>query len=98
MTYVLLSLLPMLVLLVLMRKHINEAGNMMQEILLVASQDVDISGRCWYYALCVTFHLETGLIIAPFHDCLSFSLGDGKEPAIRDPASKARLIVAIWLW
>ncbi|KAH1007105.1 hypothetical protein HUJ04_004381 [Dendroctonus ponderosae] len=98
MTFILLSLLPVLVLLILMRKHINEAGNLMQEILLVAAEDIDISGRCWYYALCVTFHLETGLVIAPFHACLSFSQGDGKEPAIRDPDAKTRLTIAIWLW
>lgn len=45
MTFILLSVLPMLVLLILMRKHINEAGNMMQEILLVAAEDTDISGN-----------------------------------------------------
>ncbi|CAH1124471.1 unnamed protein product [Ceutorhynchus assimilis] len=59
---------------------------------------LDCYGKCWYYALCLSFHLETGLIIIPIHECITFSQGEGKEPAVRDPDSKKRLIVAIWLW
>ncbi|CAH1124472.1 unnamed protein product [Ceutorhynchus assimilis] len=98
MTELLLSFLPLLVMLILMRKHINVAGNIMQEISMTAAEDTDISGKCWYYALCLSFHLETGLIIIPIHECITFSQGEGKEPAVRDPDSKKRLIVAIWLW
>ncbi|XP_076268027.1 adenylate cyclase type 10-like [Rhynchophorus ferrugineus] len=94
----LLMLLPMLVMLILMRRHIIEAGNIMQDINLVASGDVDISGKCWYYALCVNFHLETGLIIEPIRLCIAFSQSEGREPSTRDPDASRRLIVALWLW
>lgn len=43
--FCLLESLPRLVMLILIRKHINEAGNIMQDLATVAPQDVDISGR-----------------------------------------------------
>ncbi|XP_030764009.1 adenylate cyclase type 10-like isoform X2 [Sitophilus oryzae] len=98
MTFELLSLLPMLVMLILMRKHIVEAGNIMQDINQVANTDIDISGLCWYHALCVNFHLETGLVIEPIRLSVNFSSAEGREPATRDPDALTRLTVVLWLW
>ncbi|KAL1513756.1 hypothetical protein ABEB36_003124 [Hypothenemus hampei] len=98
MIVILLKLLPLLILLNLMRKHINEAGSLIQEIKTVSGEDTDISGICWYYALCATFHLETGVIVVPIRNCVAFSKSDGIKPAIRDPDAKIRLIMALWLW
>ncbi|XP_060536145.1 adenylate cyclase type 10-like [Cylas formicarius] len=95
---ILLSMLPMLMQLALMRKHMSEAKNITQEVLLLSLEDTDISEKSWYYALCLAFHLETGLIIEPFHTCLEFSQSEGREPALRDPDAKVRLALSIWLW
>lgn len=44
MIFCLIDFLPTLVMLILIRKHLIEAGNIMQELCMLASQDVDISG------------------------------------------------------
>jgi len=44
MTFCLIDFLPTLVMLIVIRKHLIEAGNIMQELCMLASQDVDISG------------------------------------------------------
>ncbi|CAH1970769.1 unnamed protein product [Acanthoscelides obtectus] len=89
--------LPFLVHMLLLRRQVTEFGNLLQEIRDLLDQDHDNSLKCWFYAMCMCLHLDTGLIAQPYAKCVKYIQGEGMEPTLRDPNGKARLIVCIWL-
>lgn len=60
---------------------------------------VTVSGRTWFYSLCITVHLETGYTIIPFRKCEKFHQVEGEMMiSIRDPEAQRRYYIVMWLW
>ncbi|XP_024946802.1 adenylate cyclase type 10 [Cephus cinctus] len=94
-----LSILPRLIhLLIIARRH-DEAVSMMRGLEFNCNDDVDKSGRTWYYALCVDIQLETGLTILPYRKCEQYYQEQGQTMInLRDPESEKRYFTCMWLW
>ena len=60
---------------------------------------VAISGRTWYYALCVSIHLETGYTVIPSSQCTKLNQIEGESMrTVRDPDAERRYFTVLWLW
>lgn len=55
-----LRVFPLLVHMLLYRKQLMEVVTLLNELEYYAEEDIDSSGKAWFYALTVTIHLETG--------------------------------------
>lgn len=76
-----------------------EVVTLLNELEYYAEEDVDNSGRTWFYALCVTVHLETGYTVVPFKKSEKFNLFEGEALiTVRDPSAERRYFTVMWLW
>lgn len=66
---------------------------------LLANDDIDKSGRTWYYGLCVDLQLEAGIIIETFEKCEHYYLEEGNTMIdLQDPEAERRYFTSMWLW
>ncbi|KRT80176.1 hypothetical protein AMK59_7296 [Oryctes borbonicus] len=94
-----LQAMPILIQALIMRKRIMEAVTVLFELEYFAEEDIDNSGRTWYYSLCIGIHLETGYTVIPFHQCERLFHIEGETMStVRDPDAEKRYFTVMWLW
>ncbi|KAJ9600063.1 hypothetical protein L9F63_009644 [Diploptera punctata] len=94
-----LQLLPNMIVITLLRQQINECVEVLKELGELSSRDFDKSARTWYFAFCMIFQLETGLTHETYKKCEQFFQEEGESMiTLRDPDSKKRYFVSMWLW
>ncbi|KAG7199052.1 hypothetical protein KM043_017955 [Ampulex compressa] len=97
-----LSILPSLIEIMVWTKHINEAVDLMKELYFLADEDVDKSGIVWYYALCLEFLLDAGVVLESYEACLSCFLEiieyKSKSCVLRDSECLPRLMTCVCIW
>ncbi|XP_015595139.1 adenylate cyclase type 10 [Cephus cinctus] len=98
-----LSIIPLLVQIMIKTKRVHEAVDLMQLLSFLAEEDIDKTAFTWYYALCLDFILDVGIIIETYEDCSSFAQKLLKESnsgcyTARDPDSLKRLLTGLWSW
>lgn len=61
--------------------------------------NLDKSGRTWYYAMCADVQLDTGLTILSFQNCNKYYLQEGETIiSLYDPEAERRYFTSMWLW
>ncbi|KAK9746118.1 hypothetical protein QE152_g6353 [Popillia japonica] len=94
-----LQAMPILIQALIMRKRIMEAVTVLFELEYFAEEDIDNSGRTWYYALCIGIHLETGYTVIPYNQCERLYHIEGETMStVRDPDAEKRYFTVMWLW
>lgn len=68
-TQLMLHVYPLVLQALLIKRRVSDAASMLHELEFNAEEDVDNSGRTWYFAMSVVFHLETGYSVVPFKFC-----------------------------
>lgn len=65
-----------------------------------ASQnDLEKSGRTWYYAICADVQLDTGITILSLRNCEQYYLTEGESIiSLHDPEAERRYFTSMWLW
>ncbi|XP_045467144.1 adenylate cyclase type 10-like isoform X3 [Harmonia axyridis] len=95
--YSTIKLLTLISMVLLDKLIVNDTTSILREIEFFADEIDYSSGRTWYYALAVQFHLETGYIISPFCSIESYYQGEGwKNDKFKE--AKMRLIITMWVW
>ncbi|XP_044764606.1 adenylate cyclase type 10-like [Coccinella septempunctata] len=77
---------------------LNDATIILRELEFFADELDNNSGRTWYLALAVSFHLETGYILCPFSTVELFYHSEGCKVGDKYLEAKMRLIVTMWVW
>ncbi|KAI4466740.1 testicular soluble adenylyl cyclase [Holotrichia oblita] len=92
-----LQAMPILIQALIMRKRIMEAVTVLFELEYFAEEDIDNSGRTWYYALCIGIHLETGYTVIPYNQCERLYHIEGETMStVRDPDAEKRYFTVMW--
>ncbi|XP_076237951.1 adenylate cyclase type 10 [Calliopsis andreniformis] len=98
-TFLKLLILPRLVHLLMLSCRHSEVVAQLRELDFVSHNDLDKSGRTWYYALCADVQLDTGLTILSFQTCEQYFLREGETMiSLRDPEAERRYFTSMWLW
>ncbi|XP_043251737.1 adenylate cyclase type 10-like [Colletes gigas] len=98
-TFLKLLLLPRLVHLLMLSCRHSEVVAQLRELEFVSQNDLDKSGRTWYYALCADVHLDTGITILSFQSCEQYFLREGETMiSLYDPEAERRYFTSMWLW
>ncbi|XP_053973137.1 adenylate cyclase type 10-like [Hylaeus volcanicus] len=98
-TFLQLLLLPRLAHLLMLSCRHPEVVAQLRELEFVSKNDLDKSGRTWYYALCADVHLDTGITILSFQSCEEYFLREGETMiSLRDPEAERRYFTSMWLW
>jgi len=53
-------------------KHINGAVDLLCQLLFLADNDIDLSAKTWYYALCLEFMLDAGVLVESYKTCYAY--------------------------
>ncbi|XP_022909660.1 adenylate cyclase type 10-like [Onthophagus taurus] len=94
-----LKVMVLLVQALLMRKRLMEAVTILFEMEYYAAEDIDNSGRIWYYALCVGVQIETGYCVIPYLECEKIYHIEGEVMStVRDMEAVTRYFTVLWLW
>lgn len=80
------------------RLIVNDTTTILRELEFFADEIDNNSGRTWYYALSVLFHLETGYILSPFSIVEAYYQGEGCNTIDKYYEAKMKLIVTMWVW
>jgi len=76
------------------RKHIQKFN-----IEFASQNDLEKSGRTWYYATCADVQLDTGITILSFRNCEQYYLKEGESIiSLHDPEAERRYFTSMWLW
>ncbi|XP_011690793.1 PREDICTED: adenylate cyclase type 10-like [Wasmannia auropunctata] len=65
----------------------------------VSRNNLDKSGRTWYYAICADVQLDTGLTVLSLRSCDKYYLQEGESIiSLHDPEAERRYFTSMWLW
>ncbi|CAH0554598.1 unnamed protein product [Brassicogethes aeneus] len=95
---ILLQILPLMILFAIIFKLMPETVDILNDFFIYSNDDVDGSGLFDYYCACLILQLETGFSIESFKSCESFLLRSTFNFSLKDPSSRKRLAVILWLW
>lgn len=77
----------------------KKATPIFRSLEFISDNDMDKSGRTWYYALCVDFQLEAGATVVSFEKCEQYYQAEGSTMInLRDPEAERRYFTSMWLW
>ncbi|XP_026826225.1 adenylate cyclase type 10-like [Ooceraea biroi] len=98
-TFLKLLILPRLAHLLMITCRHSEAVALLRELEFVSQNNLDKSGRTWYYASCADMQLDTGFTILSFQNCEQYYLREGESIiSLQDPEAERRYFTSMWLW
>ncbi|XP_043285633.1 adenylate cyclase type 10-like [Venturia canescens] len=93
------NILPKLIHLLMVECRHDEVVTLLRELEFISNNDMDKSGRTWYYALCVDFQLEAGITVLPYKKCEQYYQEEGETMInLRDPEAETSYFTSMWLW
>ncbi|KAF5292379.1 hypothetical protein FQA39_LY03413 [Lamprigera yunnana] len=96
---ILLSALPLMIQVLLLRRKISEAVTSLLELEYYSEEDTDISGKTWFHALSVELQIETGYALLSFQKSERFyKIEEDALKHIRNSDAEKRFYVVMWLW
>ncbi|XP_011879972.1 PREDICTED: adenylate cyclase type 10-like [Vollenhovia emeryi] len=94
-----LLILPRLVHLLMISCRHSEVVTLLRELEFASRNNLDKSGRTWYYAMCADALLDTGLTVLSFQNCDEYYLQEGETIiSVHDPEAERRYFTSMWLW
>ncbi|CAL1681643.1 unnamed protein product [Lasius platythorax] len=85
-------------LLMISRRH-SEVVVLLRELEFASENDLEKSGRTWYYAICADVQLDTGITILSLRNCEQYYLTEGESIiSLHDPEAERRYFTSMWLW
>ncbi|KYN02894.1 Adenylate cyclase type 10 [Cyphomyrmex costatus] len=94
-----LLVLPRLIHLLMISCRHSEVVTLLRELEFVSQNDLDKSGRTWYYAMCADVQLDTGLTVLSFQNCDEYYIQEGETIiSLHDPEAERRYFTSMWLW
>ncbi|KAL6429124.1 hypothetical protein ACFW04_008123 [Cataglyphis niger] len=92
-------ILPRLAHLLMISRRHSEVIVLLRELEFASKNDLEKSGRTWYYALCADIQLDTGITILSFQNCEQYYLQEGESIiSLRNPEAERRYFTSMWLW
>nr|XP_033321137.1 LOW QUALITY PROTEIN: adenylate cyclase type 10-like [Megalopta genalis] len=92
-------IMPRLTHLLMLSCRYSEAITQLRELEFESNNDLDKSGRTWYYALCADLQLDTGITLLSFKSCERYYLREGESMiSLHDPEAERRYFISMWLW
>ncbi|XP_078052180.1 adenylate cyclase type 10 [Augochlora pura] len=92
-------IMPRLAHLLMLSCRYSEAITQLRELEFESNNDLDKSGRTWYYALCADLQLDTGITLLSFQSCEQYYLREGESMiSLYDPEAERRYFISMWLW
>ncbi|XP_071646995.1 adenylate cyclase type 10 [Temnothorax longispinosus] len=94
-----LLILPRLTHLLMISCRHSEVVTLLRELEFASRNNLDKSGRTWYYATCADVQLDTGLTVLSFQNCDEYYLQEGETiVSLHDPEAERRYFTSMWLW
>ncbi|XP_029155514.1 adenylate cyclase type 10-like [Nylanderia fulva] len=94
-----LLVLPRLAHLLMISRRHSEVVVLLRELEFASQNDLEKSGRTWYYAICADVQLDTGITILSFRNCEQYYLTEGESIiSLHDPEAERRYFTSMWLW
>ncbi|XP_015190551.1 PREDICTED: LOW QUALITY PROTEIN: adenylate cyclase type 10-like [Polistes dominula] len=98
-TYIQCIVLPQLVHLLMISCRHSEVVSILRDLEFISKNNIDKSGRTWYYAMCADVQLDVGFTILSYENCKKYYLKEGESMfSLRNPEAERRYFTSMWLW
>ncbi|XP_043487530.1 adenylate cyclase type 10-like [Polistes fuscatus] len=98
-TYIQCIALPQLVHLLMISCRHSEVVSILRDLEFISKNNIDKSGRTWYYAICADVQLDIGFTILSYENCKRYYLKEGESMfSLRNPEAERRYFTSMWLW
>ncbi|XP_014609400.1 PREDICTED: adenylate cyclase type 10-like, partial [Polistes canadensis] len=98
-TYIQCIVLPQLVHILMISCRHSEVVSILRDLEFISKNNIDKSGRTWYYAMCVDVQLDIGFTILSYENCKRYYLKEGESMlSLRNPEAERRYFTSMWLW
>ncbi|XP_017785074.1 PREDICTED: adenylate cyclase type 10-like [Nicrophorus vespilloides] len=92
------DVLPLMVQVLLLMNKVIDAVIIITDMQYTLADNPERSGQAWYFALCISFHLDTGFFILPIQRCIKFLDTNNVITTTTNCSAEKRMYTALWLW